>query len=45
MTNNALVVGEKYLGELLKVDYGMQGLNDESWYVVLKNGEVKEVEE
>ena len=40
-----IVSGEKYLGEVLIVDYGMggYGINEESWYVVLNDGEVVEV--
>ena len=42
---NMLVCGEKYSGEVLIVDYGMgsMGINEESWYVVLNDGEVVEL--
>jgi hypothetical protein len=46
MTNKAyLVVGEKYRGELLMCDFGYRNLNEDSWYVLLKNGTLVEVEE
>ena len=41
---NTLEVGSKYLGELLIVDFEMNGLKEDSWYEVLKNGEVREAD-
>ena len=40
--DDVLIIGEKYKGELLIVDYGLD-VKEDSWYVVLNNGEVKEV--
>ena len=45
MKNEILIAGMKYRGELLMCDYGFEGLNEDTWYVVTENGEVKEVEE
>ena len=40
-----IVCGEKYLGELLIVDFGISGVDEEKWYVVLNDGEIVEVVE
>jgi len=40
-----LNIGEKYLGELLIVDYGMggKGIEEDKYYVILNDGEICEV--
>jgi len=42
---NFIVSGEKYLGEVLIVDFGMGGMDikEDNWYVILNDGEVVEV--
>ena len=43
----SIVCGEKYLGEVLIVDFGMggMGIDEEKWYVICNDGEVVEVVE
>jgi hypothetical protein len=43
--DNIIVVGEKYLGEVLIVDFGMggSGIEENKYYVILNNGEICEV--
>ena len=40
-----LNIGEKYLGEILIVDYGMGGgeIEEDKYYVILNDGEICEV--
>ena len=43
--NDVLICGEKYLGEVLICDFGVEGVEEDKWYVVLKDGEIVEVKE
>jgi hypothetical protein len=43
ISNNFLRAGEKYLGELLIADYGVEGIKEDSYYVILNNGEIVEI--
>ena len=40
-----LNIGEKYLGEVLIVDFGMEGggIEEDKYYVILNDGEICEV--
>jgi len=38
-----LRTGELYSGEILITDFGMEGINEESFYVVLNDGQIVEV--
>lgn len=42
---NCIVSGVKYSGEVLIVDFGISGVDEEKWYVVLNDGEIVEVKE
>jgi hypothetical protein len=43
--NDVLVCGEKYLGEVLICDFGVEDVEEDKWYVVLNDGEIVEVKE
>jgi hypothetical protein len=43
INNKFLRVGEKYLGELLIVDYGVEDIKEDSYYVILNGGEIVEL--
>ena len=43
INSNFLRVGEKYLGELLIVDYGVEDIKEDSYYVILNDGEIVEL--
>jgi len=38
-----LRTGELYSGEILITDFGMEGINEESFYVILNDGQIVEV--
>jgi hypothetical protein len=43
--NDVLVCGEKYLGEVLICDFGVEDVEEDKLYVVLNDGEIVEVKE
>jgi len=38
-----LKAGEMYSGEVLITDFGMEGINESSFYVILNGGQIVEV--
>jgi hypothetical protein len=43
---NFLIVGERYSGEVLIVDFGMdKGIEGDKFYVILYDGEICEIKE
>ena len=42
--NEIIIVGEKYRGEVLIVDFGIEGVEEDSWYKIGVNGEIVKVE-
>jgi hypothetical protein len=42
--NKIIIVGEKYRGEVLIVDFGIEGVEEDSWYKIGVNGEIVKVE-
>ena len=42
--NEIIIVVEKYRGEVLIVDFGIEGVEEDSWYEIGVNGEIVKIE-